>query len=529
MRQLFDIEKVELKDAIEALIDAVTVQRKHTPNLSVLRCIYQEIALCYMKFSKIMEADFLKMDKQRQMEESDKERDGSVSTGRSTSQSQSPSKQTLQQQKQLQAKREKEGRVREKYRQSIRKAAWVAVRTAGAIAKAQKKFEYIASESVELSDETSELSVPDFALYEILKTDAVLKDSESGCTVNSGIVRVQNRFGKADMYGFSWSHVITYTRALKKQISYAGMGLGSSKMNLRTAFGSEKHALKMAVMHNFLKESLAIYEKECCPILPTDFLLSQLNTALQTLPSINVTVEAEDLESKRKDKESKVEGTPKKETEVGKDPSAEVTKTIGKVADRSDRIHSRDPFQASDYEVSFQWYHAELSMGSQTTLLYAMNSKAASVSDKPATFASIVGVDSLGITMPADLHHSLTELFHAAESELSQMPGTLSKTAVAVQAVSSFASLSPTRKKKPMGIKPISVEQDKEDQLKSQSKGILDKIHRAFEKPESQDVQFDVTVQNISCLEKLFNPNYGNLLKTNEAFFNWVQNLLIGK
>ena len=110
---------------------------------------------------------------------------------------------------------------------------------------------------------------------------------------------------------------------------------------------------------------------------------------------------------------------------MGKDPSAEVTKTIGKVADRSDRIHSRDPFQASDYEVSFQWYHAELSMGSQTTLLYAMNSKAASVSDKPATFASIVGVDSLGITMPADLHHSLTELFHAAESELSQMPGEL--------------------------------------------------------------------------------------------------------
>ena len=69
---------------------------------------------------------------------------------------------------------------------------------------------------------------------------------------------------------------------------------------------------------------------------------------------------------------------------------------------------------------------------------------------------------------------------------VSFLAGTLSKTAVAVQAVSSFASLSPTRKKKPMGIKPISVEQDKEDQLKSQSKGILDKIHRAFEKPESQ-------------------------------------------
>ena len=113
---------------------------------------------------------------------------------------------------------------------------------------------------------------------------------------------------------------------------------------------------------------------------------------------------------------------------VGKDSSAEVTKTIGKVADRSDRIHSRDPFQASDYEVSFQWHHAELSMGSQTTLLYAMNSKAASITDKPATFASIVGVDSLRITLPADLHHSLTELFHAAESELNQTPGELVST-----------------------------------------------------------------------------------------------------
>ena len=67
-------------------------------------------------------------------------------------------------------------------------------------------------------------------------------------------------------------------------------------------------------MHSFLKESLAIYAKECCPILPTDSWLSQLNTALQDLPSMNVTVEGEDLESKRKDKESKVEGTAKKET-----------------------------------------------------------------------------------------------------------------------------------------------------------------------------------------------------------------------
>ena len=33
MRQLFEMEKVELKDVIDALIDAVRVQGKHTPDL----------------------------------------------------------------------------------------------------------------------------------------------------------------------------------------------------------------------------------------------------------------------------------------------------------------------------------------------------------------------------------------------------------------------------------------------------------------------------------------------------------------
>ena len=33
MRQLFEIEKVELRDVLEAMIEAVRVQTKHTPDL----------------------------------------------------------------------------------------------------------------------------------------------------------------------------------------------------------------------------------------------------------------------------------------------------------------------------------------------------------------------------------------------------------------------------------------------------------------------------------------------------------------
>ena len=269
---------------------------------SILRKIYQEIALSYMTISARTEASYLKLEKQRQLEEGEKDKDRIPSSGKSSSLSIGSSKQTIQQQKQLQAKRDKEARAREKHRQSIRKAAWVAVRTAGAIAKAQKKFEYLATEAVAVSEETKELSAPDFALFEILNTDAVLKDDDSGCTVNSGVVRVKNRFGNAEFYQFSWSHVINYTRALKKQTSYVGMGLGTSKINLRNAFGMEKYALKMEVMHNFLKESLTIYEKECCPILPTDFFMSFTFDSLQASPVINVYTDSEDGDGKRGEK-----------------------------------------------------------------------------------------------------------------------------------------------------------------------------------------------------------------------------------
>lgn len=41
-----------------------------------------------------------------------------------------------------------------------------------------------------------------------------------------------------------------------------------------------------------------------------------------------------------------------------------------------------------------------------------------------------------------------------------------------------------------------------------------------------QDVQFEMTFQNVLCLQSLFNPSFGNITKTSEGFFNWLQYLL---
>ena len=94
-----------------------------------------------------------------------------------------------------------------------------------------------------------------------------------------------------------------------------------------------------------------------------------------------------------------------------------------KVPDKSDRIHARDPLQASDLEVAIQWHRPELSPDSSTTFLFAMNNKGVSIADKPTSFAAFVTVNQIRVTVPEELHHDLTELFHTAESELNQQSG----------------------------------------------------------------------------------------------------------
>ncbi len=96
---------------------------------------------------------------------------------------------------------------------------------------------------------------------------------------------------------------------------------------------------------------------------------------------------------------------------------------ISKIAAKSDRIHVRDPLQASELEAAMQWYHSELFKEDATTLLYAMNSKPITVTDKAASFAASVAMSQLDVQWPSGLRQSLMELFRTAESDLSQQPG----------------------------------------------------------------------------------------------------------
>lgn len=41
-----------------------------------------------------------------------------------------------------------------------------------------------------------------------------------------------------------------------------------------------------------------------------------------------------------------------------------------------------------------------------------------------------------------------------------------------------------------------------------------------------QEVPFEVNLQNVDCLEAMFDPSRGNLSKTTQAFYTWLSSLL---
>ncbi len=69
------------------------------------------------------------------------------------------------------------------------------------------------------------------------------------------------------------------------------------------------------------------------------------------------------------------------------------------------------------------------------------------------------------------------------------LAGTLTKTAVAIQAASTISSTSPTRKKKPVGIKSIA-QDDKEEEIKAQLKNVLEILNNVFKKDHQVQVRF---------------------------------------
>lgn len=157
--------------------------------------------------------------------------------------------------------------------QRLCKGAWVCIRTAGVIAKAQRKSELIAGEptitSLSLGD-TAWSNLPSYVLEDLSGLEEASKKVNDESTKKYIL-----KFDASTEVEITWVHLLNYVTHLRRHCSYSSLALGDfDRALVRIPLNCHTRALKLSAMMKFLPAHLSVFNKECCPILPTDIILS---------------------------------------------------------------------------------------------------------------------------------------------------------------------------------------------------------------------------------------------------------------
>lgn len=185
-------------------------------------------------------------------------------------------------------KKEKETREKNKELDQEMRTAWAAIRAAGVVSSAQYKIGILTGDpeitALKLSEKAAN-SVPGLALFDLLGTDDVIKNSENGALLaQDGIVTMGTTINNSNRVQITWLHLLGYLSVLRRQCSYAAFGVHSEDGELSSRgstsvlplFSANK-ALKLSNMHSFLRSELGPYAAECCGVSPPEVLVNYGN------------------------------------------------------------------------------------------------------------------------------------------------------------------------------------------------------------------------------------------------------------
>lgn len=182
-------------------------------------------------------------------------------------------------------RKDKETREKNKELEKEMRTAWAAIRAAGVVSSAQYKIGILTGDpeitALKLSEKAAS-SVPGLALFDLLGTDDVIKNSEDGALVaQDGIVTMGTTINNSNRVQITWLHLLGYLSVLRRQCSYAALGVYSEDGELSKKGSasvlplfSAKKALKLSKMHSFLKSELGPYASDCCGVYPPEVLLN---------------------------------------------------------------------------------------------------------------------------------------------------------------------------------------------------------------------------------------------------------------
>ena len=180
-------------------------------------------------------------------------------------------------------RKDKETKEKNKELEKEMRTAWAAIRAAGVVSSAQYKIGIFTGDpeipALKLSEKAAS-SVPGLALFDLLGTDDVIKNSEDGALVaQNGIVTMGTTVNNSNRVQITWLHLLGYLSVLRRQCSYAALGVYSEDEEVSRKGSaavlplfSSKKALKLSRMHSFLRNELGPYAAECCGVYPPEVL-----------------------------------------------------------------------------------------------------------------------------------------------------------------------------------------------------------------------------------------------------------------
>ena len=173
-----------------------------------------------------------------------------------------------------------------KENQRLSRGAWVCIRAAGVIAKAQQRCELLLGDpsitSLNMDKEVGN-QIPDFVLEDM--TGVENADQKKDSSSINFILRFNNISSGSgaenhqEATKITWVHVLKYFTHLRRYCSYASLALGNfDKAIVRAHFRSCKRSIKLSAISRYLSENLTVFDKECVPIFPMDLIASLVSS-----------------------------------------------------------------------------------------------------------------------------------------------------------------------------------------------------------------------------------------------------------
>ncbi|VDI73099.1 Hypothetical predicted protein [Mytilus galloprovincialis] len=547
--------KVQPRKAAETLLQAIKTSFRNDHDLGLMRQAYLEVALVYLfAVGQVI----LKPNGSLEIIQDGMDDTASVRPGTMDSvKSKATSTKSYKSKKDRLSSRAKSGKSEDMDdSEKHRRAAYVAIRCATAVAQAQRSRMLLIGDTVVTSQplsETAQDDIPDFlsldlvSVYtlgkkkkkyknEIEEELAPLIEAQETKKVETYEEQVSRTKDTAKELG--WIHILGYQTILQRMCFTATVSASSTKKNKQEDMAEElgdlgpgfdlgfiSHAQydtslnhdvvrsmllcgswigRLNRLHTYLASNLSVYSATCCGIYPP----SMLTLPVPALPKMDLEVICRSYSQNQ--------------TNPGDmDPSIPLAITADPGKPLPPPGSNMEPYMPSDRpvtsptepQVALQFYQPSLEEtdplnpdakgpDSRVLLLYALFKK--------TTQPTVQGLQWISMAQLNDLHDRLAVLGQRGEISLQEKQ---KKEPVAPSPTPS------TKAKKTQRIKALSPKVQRDEQLETLLMQCITDVMSLLgmvSEPEPSnlpiDIPFEVSKTNIRCLENLFDPSFGALI-----------------